>query len=141
MTTRAWVGTILIFSLFLIHCGGSQPDVETQPVVVEPVVEVEPPSLETPEEDIDTVYYVVYWNGLHVLSIYQGGGPIRSEYPDDPSCGFGGRSEFMSILSHYCEHEADVLPFLDEAETLEDFLRLLEENEHEIIEYEFEEGY
>ena len=106
-------------------CGGSQSaqtDSTPPPAASEttPVVTPEP----APPPAVEHVYYVVFWRGIHVLTIYQGEGSVRSEEPDNPSTVLPTRCEYMSAISHYYEHEADIAVLIERADNLEDFLEV-----------------
>jgi len=121
----------------LTACGGSTPVVEQQPVqqVVEPEPVPEPPTAEH-------IYYQVYWDDIHVLTIYRGSGVLRSEESNNPSDVFSGSCAYMTASSHYFEKERDLAALVAEADSLDAFFALLErEGDYLVEEAYLEEGY
>ncbi len=100
-------------------CGGGQT-VEPAPAVVAPA-----PPPPPPQEEIDVRVWFVFWDGIHVFTVYPRGGLIRSEEPGNSVPPFGEQSPHFSIISHYWEKESDFARVISEADSVERLLELL----------------
>lgn len=119
---RTW--TLLTTTLATVSaCGGSQV-VDEAPAAA-PVVERAP----QPVEQVDARLWYVYWDGIHVLTVYPRAGVVRSEEPQNQFPPFGGSNAHFSIISHYYEQEDLFGPVISEATSLDDLLRRLVEVE------------
>ncbi len=122
-----------------VACGSSEPQVvDTPPAApVEAPAEVEPPAVED-----EHTYYQVFWQEIHVLTIYRGRGSLRSEEAGHSSDVFSGSCSYMSAISHYFEHEAEVRQLIDQADSLEGFFAILDgDPDYDVREAELEGGY
>jgi hypothetical protein len=135
---RTSVFLVLLVAAGAAACGGSQEPAEARPEPTPATTQVEPTR---PPPEAEHVYYQVFWRELHVMTIYATGGPLRSEEPENPDEVFSGRSPFMSVVSHYYEQEPVMRRLIDRAQSLEDFLSILAEEDYEIREEVFEDGY
>lgn len=127
----------VVFCALLTACGGSAPVVEERPTqpVVEPDPIPEPPAAEH-------IYYQVYWDDIHVLTIYRGSGVLRSEESNNPNDVFTGSCDYMTASSHYFEKERDLAALVSEADSIEVFFELLEREGNYLVEEGYlEEGY
>ena len=138
-----FVLTILVFASIGVFqaCGGSQPTPPPDPVSVAiPEPEPEPALPEAPA--IEHVFYQVFWLDIHVLTVYRGGGTLRSEDPSHPGDVFSGDCDYMTAISHYFEHEEALLPVIEQADSVEAFFELLlQDSDYAIDEDYLEEGY
>lgn len=135
--------SILVFLPMCVFaaCGGGQPVPPPNPA---PVVIPEPePAPALPEAPaIEYVYYQVFWQDIHVLTVYRGGGALRSEESNNPDDQFSGPCDYMTAISHYFEHEAALQPLVDEADSLDAFFELLGQDSNYAIDEDYlEEGY
>lgn len=105
----------------LSACGGTQSASE------EPAPVSTPPVVERPaeREQVDTRLWYVFWDGIHVLTVYPRPGLVRSEEPQSSFPPFGGQSPYFSVISHYFEQEDLFGPVIAEATSLEDLLARL----------------
>jgi hypothetical protein len=111
---------IALVALFLIACGGAG----TPATVPEAVVAVQAdPEPEPPFEPL--IYYQVFWDDIHVLTAYPGGGTLRSEEPGASQAALTGQCEYMSAISHYVEQEQVVMGLIQRATTLDEFLQII----------------
>lgn len=127
---------VVLFVSAMAACGGTQPPPPAQPVTTPPPVEA--PAAPEPEH----VYYEVYWDDIHVLTVYRGAGVLRSEEPSNPGDRFSGMCGFMTASSHYFEKETEMRALVDAADNLEEFLQsLTPEDGYDVEEAWHEEGY
>ena len=141
MNPRFLFTTLLLASLTVQACGGSQPAPDPDPVSI--VVPEPEPELELPEAPaIEHVFYQVFWQDIHVLTVYRGRGTLRSEDSSHPADVFSGDCDYMTAISHYFEHEQDLRPLVDEADSVEAFFELLGQDPNYGIDEDYlEEGY
>jgi hypothetical protein len=130
---------LLVVGLVLGGCGGGaeQARETSAPPPPAPVVEEAP----APPE-LEHVYYQVFWEQIHVLTVYRGGGRLRSEEPNHPDAVLGGSCSYMSAASHYFEHEPELAALIAQADDLDGFFALLAQDPaYEVREAYLEEGY
>ena len=142
MDSRFVLAIFVLASISVFQaCGGSQSTPPPDPVSVAiPEPEPEPELPEAPP--IEHVFYQVFWQDIHVLTVYRGGGTLRSEDSSHPADVFSGECAYMTAISHYFEHEAALRPFIDEADSVDGFFELLgQDSNYGIDEDYLEEGY
>ncbi len=119
-------GSMVVAALLLVACGGasSAPDepVAAPPVVEQPVVEA--PAAPTRPEMPEYMFHV-YWDGIHVLTVYPVAGVIRSEERGNNVPPYGEHHEEFSLISHYYERENMWAPMIEAASDVDDLLRRL----------------
>jgi hypothetical protein len=134
--SRCWRTVGLVSAVVLVSvaagCGGSQSPASTpEPAravapVVEPVVAA-PSRAATPEAP-EYVFHI-YWDGIHVLTVYPVPGLVRSEERSGQSPPYGEYNEYFSIISHYYEREdlwVEPIEAATSVENLLDRLRAIE---------------
>lgn len=109
----------------LLACGGGSSAPDEAPAEVAPpqasvVVEEAPERPEMPE-----YIYHVYWDGIHVMTVYPVAGVIRSEERDNNVPPYGDRNDAFSLISHYYERESMWAPIIQSATDADDLLRRL----------------
>lgn len=95
----------------------------------------------TDPASVQHVYYLVYWQDIHVLTAYRGRGSLRSEDPDDPASRLDGTCDYMSAVSHYIEQEVHLWPLIQQADDMDEFLQLLRQEGYEIETERMSNGY
>jgi hypothetical protein len=125
----------LVGGLFCMSCGGTQA-IEIAPVPAQATYQA------TEESRSEHIYYHVFWDDIQVLTVYAGRGDLRSEERNNPDDLFSRYCEYMHAISHYYEHENSLIPFIEQADSLEGFFDLLREDPIYLIEEQYlEEGY
>lgn len=141
MMTPRGRSVVFALSAFLLACGGAQdaaPAPEPAPVAVEaPAPEPEPERAALAEADASVLYHV-FWDGIHVMTVYPYAGLLRSE-ESSSAAPYNERNPHFSVMSHYYEREGMWVPAMNGATSLEDFLDRLRAVELvEIVEFENE---
>lgn len=109
--------------LALPGCGGATVAAPEVPAAAPaPVVERDPP-----RRAVDDRMWHVFWDGLHVLTVYPEGGMLRSRQPAERvSAPWGERSPRFSVISLYSQTEARFTPLLEAAADVDDLVRRIE---------------
>ena len=120
----------LVAVAMLCACGGSQDTESTEAneaattapeeTTPEPVAEQEPE--EDPRQDL---LWYVFWDGIHVMTVYPMPGPIRSEEPENANAVFSSDNDNFSLISHYYEQEDFFADTIAAATSLDDLLERL----------------
>lgn len=125
MGRRVRIGLSLVVLCAVAGCGGGATTSSPAPAAVE---EVSPaPAPARVEKKVDTRIWVVFWDGVQVMTIFPQAGPIKSEEPKTASAPYGGTSRHFSVISSYVEKEEEFGPVIAAATDLEDLLRRLAE--------------
>lgn len=118
---RGWC--VMALGGLLAACGGAQEAPMPEP---EPVAAPTAPPAAEPERaalaNVDTsLIYHVFWDGIHVMTVYPYAGLIRSEEASSAPP-YNERNPHFSVMSHYYEREDMWVAAIDGATGVEDFL-------------------
>ncbi|MFT4705750.1 MAG: hypothetical protein ACI81R_003462 [Bradymonadia bacterium] len=109
-----------ILGLSLSACGGSQTPIDPPPT---PVVTEQPPARVAPVVPAGpTLNHHVYWDGIHVMTVYEVPGIVRSEVRGDATPPYGERNAHFSLISHYFESEGRWSMAIENATSVDDLL-------------------
>lgn len=122
-TDMTW-GWLLGLMLVVVGwgCGGGAAP---EPAPVAPVVGEEAPP-PPPVRQVDTRMWHVFWEELHILTVYPEGGALRSRRPADQATPpFGDRSPNFSVISLYSQTEERIAPLLRRAGNADELIELI----------------
>ncbi|TVQ95573.1 MAG: hypothetical protein EA398_17490 [Deltaproteobacteria bacterium] len=103
--------------------GGSPPPAEVAPAP-EPVRQTPPPS--APAE-VDTRMWHVFWDGIHIATVYPEGGQLRSRRPAEQARPpWGERSPAFSVISLYSQTEDRLAALIRQAADADELVGLIE---------------
>lgn len=106
--------------VFVAGCGGAQTVEQAAPPPPAPAPSVQPARVE-----VDARTWYVFWEGIHVMTVYANPGLIRSEEAGMSGPPWGERSAHFSILSHYVEQEDLFGPSIAQATSVDDLIARL----------------
>ncbi|MCA9562285.1 MAG: hypothetical protein KC561_02290 [Myxococcales bacterium] len=102
-------------SLTAAACGGTQPTPTPTPGDSQSEAPIQ-------REMAPVLQYEVYWDDIHVLTLYGTAGPLRSEESGHPDDVFSGRSSYVTASSHYFEREPQMIRIIEAASSMDELL-------------------
>jgi hypothetical protein len=139
-----WRWISVSFALWLGCGGGGQSSRSSEPAPTPAPAQTtaQPTPAPAPAPEPQHTYYQLFWREIHIATIYIGPGPLRSEEPNNPAVVMGGHCAYMSVISHYFEHEAQLYQLIQQADSLDAFFALLAQDPNYRLEQAYlEEGY